>query len=332
MKRRLWVVLIAALLVVGAVLPVILNRPAEPSFNGRSLSEWVKDISPTMLARNRTVPVKRVPGPRPGVIVSRGGQMFVSGGPASNAPTIVMGMFGPTLVYPPQHLTAAAAIREIGTNAIPHLLCVIYSRDGKLKTTCAKWWRKQNVVKLPFDMAEDKKAHALPALQELGPLAVWAWVEVVTNDLANSDVKTYAAHALGELGRQAMPALGALMPMMYHPDPHVAFPVIGAIMNCDRSGFFTSLYNVRCAPEANFRAAAAWSLGFMCQNADMTVPALMSALNDKSSLVRQEALLAIAKFGTSAISATNAIRRMMEDSEPGVRSTATNIFRQVLAR
>src|SRR5215204_337606 len=147
MTRRRWAILTAGLLIiVGVGFVAGFDRPAEPSFKGRNLSAWVGDMHPAMFTRSTAIRITRTTGGK--MIVNRRGQIFVVvRGPATNMPPVTFQAAGPTFVYPPEHHAAAAAIREIGPNAIPHLLRTIYSQDGKLKTTCAAWWGKQSVVK-----------------------------------------------------------------------------------------------------------------------------------------------------------------------------------------
>lgn len=295
----------------------LLSRPPEPSFKNRKLGEWVQDISPTMLPRqgggNRSLSVRIQPQT---TVISRDDTFlpFPWGGVVSNAPKLFDIRAGASVAtYPPQHEAAANAIRQMGAKAIPHLLRAIYSRDGKLKETCVKWSEKQNLVKLRFATAEQKQCYALPALRELGPLALWAWVEVATNRLASPGVQAYAARRLVELR-----AVQPIMAVENHPDSPVRIIARSA------------LAVMPAAADRVVRATEMWSLGFMRDDPDKTIPVLVAALDDASPLVRQEALLAIAKFGADAITATNAIQRMMEDPERGVRSTATNVLKQVL--
>jgi len=314
-------------MVVGTGVVAIFDRPVEPSFKRRNLSAWVGDIHPAMFTRNVAMRMTRVAGTK--TIVTRSGQIFVVGGPVTNLSMVGFGASGPTFGYPREHYAAGAAIREIGTNAIPHLLRTIYSQDGKLKSTCAALWRKQTVVKWPIELAEDQRARALPALKELGPLAVWAWVEILTNRLSNFEVQSYAAQSLLELGKDATPVAPALMMLENHTNFAIGLWMRQTVQKCDLDGVLTSLHNLRYSPDANTRAAGAWSLGYVAKHPDMSLPALTRALKDPSRQVRESAVAAIGKFGTNAISLTNFIAGAMNDPELKVRSAATNALEQL---
>jgi hypothetical protein len=321
MTRRRWILIAAVCaIVLGSVLYTTFRNPGEPSYSGRRLSEWVDDISPTVLTRPGPTAVFWT-GPRR--VVTRGRAITVQV-PTGGLPMFVSGPFGPTLQYPPQHIAASRAIREIGTNAVPHLLQTIYSRDPVWKTKLITLWRKQKWVKLPFRTAVEKQERALPALRELGPAVVWTWVEVLTNQSASVEVQQYAAVSLAEMRKGAVPALATLLQFQDHTNRTIRGSVGAAIQYCDTDGLLASLYNLRGSPRDDYRASAAWSLGFICKNPDMSIPALVRAVADPSPQVRASALEALPKFGTNAMAATNVIIRALSDPERRVRRAAAN--------
>jgi len=242
----------------------------------------------------------------------------------------VSGPFDRRYRYPTQHIAAAEAIREIGTNAVPHLLPAIYSRDPPWKTKLATLWRKQKWIKLPFQTAIEKQEHALPALRELGPAVVWTWVEILTNQSVTVEVQQYAAGSLAEMRRGAVPALATLLELQDHTNRTMRASIGAAIQYCDTEGFLSSLYNVRHATNPEVRASGAWSLGFICKNPDMSIPALARAAKDQSPQVRASALEALGKFGTDALNTTNVVVRALDDPERRVRRAATNALNRLV--
>lgn len=326
MTRRRWI-LIAAIFatVLASVSFVLLRRPGEPSHNGRNLSDWVDDISPTVLTR---------PGPTaiywsvPRQVIIRG-QPAIVGVQNTGIPMFVSGPFGPSLRYPTQHIAAAEAIREIGTNAVPHLLRMIYSRNPPWVTKLATVWRKQKWVRLPFKTAIEKQERALPALRELGPAVVWTWVEILTNQSVTVEVQQYAAGSIAEMRRGAVPALATLLELQDHTNRTMRVSIGAAIQYCDTEGFLSSLYNLRHATNSDVRASGAWSLGFICKNPDMSIPALARAAKDHSPQVRASALEALGKFGTNALNTTNVVVRAFDDPEHRVRRAATNALNRI---
>jgi hypothetical protein len=322
MARRRWILIGSAfVLLLAAVVLVLLDKTAEPSFEGRKLSAWVAELRPARVQSARPSPV----------ILTRAMIAQLQTKRLSPQQLTALGIVAPAApaVDESKHNAAAFAVRKIGTNAIPHLLPRIYARDGQFKLTCMKWSQKQKLIKIPWRSVEEDRGRALVALRQLGAQALWTWVEVATNDVADAEVQVYAAHRLSELGREAMPAVPAMLSMVNHQNPRVWSAVCWAIQQCDREGILLSLRNLR-SPDRDIRASAAWSIGFIGKYPDMAIPVLVTALKDHSPLVRQEALLAIAKFGPDAIYTTNAIRNMFEDSDTGVRSTATNVLNRLL--
>jgi hypothetical protein len=227
-------------------------------------------------------------------------------------------------------MAAAEAIREIGTNAVPHLLRRIYSEDPPWKTKLVAFWRKQKRVKLPFKTAVEKQEHALPALRQLGPAVLWTWIEILTNQSATVEVQQYAAASLAEMRRDAVPALATLLDFQNHTNPAIRASVGAAIRYCDTEGFLSSLYTVRHAPDPVARASSAWSLGFIRKNPDMSVPALARLASDPSPQVKASALEALAKFGDDALDTTNLIFRALTDPERRVREAATNALNRLM--
>jgi len=327
MTRRRWIIIAAIFtIVLAAVFFILLRRPGEPSYDGRRLSDWVEDISPTVLTRTGPTAVFWT---TPRQVIFRG-QPAVVGVQNTGIPMFVSGPFGPSLVYPTQHIAATEAMREIGTNAVPHLLRTIYSRDPPWITKLATVWRKQKWVKLPFKTAIEKQERALPALRALGPSVVWTWVEILTNQSVAVEVQQYAAGSLAEMRRGAVPALATLLELQDHTNRTMRASIGAAIQYCDTEGFLSSLYNLRCATNDDVRASGAWSLGFICKNPDMSIPALARAVTDHSPQVRASALEALAKFGADALDATNIVVRALDDPERRVRRAATNAWNRLV--
>ena len=328
MTRRRWILTITAFLfLLTAAVLVLLRTAGEPSYGGKALSQWVDDISPTALTR---------PGPTavfwtgPAQAKNRSGQTVTVQRQIPGLPRFVSGPFGTTLEYPAQHIAASQAIRQIGTNAVPHLLRTIYTRDPAWKTRLINVWRKQKWVKVPFRTAIEKQERALPALRQLGPRVVWTWVELLTNELASVEVQQYAAGSLAEMRGGAAPALATLLQLQDHTNYTLRISIGAAIQYCDTDGLLSSIHNLRHSPHDNSRASAAWSLGHISKAPDMSIPVLMRAVNDPSPHVRASAIAALPRFGADALTATNVIFRALNDSERRVRKAATNALNQLV--
>jgi hypothetical protein len=328
MTRRRWIIIaVISAIVLASVFFLVLRQPGEPSYNGRRLSDWVEDISPTVLTRTGPMAIWWNP---PSKVVNRGGRMVTVQVGGGGIPMFVAGPFDRRYRYPTQHIAAAKAIREIDTNAVPYLLPAIYSRDPPWVTRLVTLWRKQKWVKLPFKTAIEKQEHALPALRELGSAVVWTWVEILTNQSVTVEVQQYAAGSLAEMRQGAVPALATLLELQDHTNRSMRASIGAAIQYCDSDGFLSSLYNLRHAPNPDVRASAAWSLGFICKNPDMSIPTLARAVKDPSPQVRASALEALSKFGADALNTTNVVVHALDDPERRVRRAATNALNRIV--
>lgn len=327
MTRRRWIAIAGILLLLAAAIFTLFRRTVEPKYGGKRLSKWIDDISPTSLTRAGPTAVFWT---APRRIKTRDGQIMIVQANIPGLPRFVSGPFGLTAKYPPEHIAAVQAIREIGTNAVPHLLRTIYARDPSWKTKLINLWSKQKWLKVPFKTAVEKQERALPALRQLGPAAVWTWVEILTNELASVEVQQYAAGSLAEMRSGAVPALATLLHLQDHTNYTIRGSIGAAIQYCDTDGLLSSLYNLRHSSNANSRASAAWTLGYIGKAADMSIPSLVRAANDSSAHVRASALDALSKFGSDALATTNVIIRALNDPERRVRKAATNALNQLL--
>ena len=142
-------------------------------------------------------------------------------------------------------------------------------------------------------------------------------------------MQVYAATRISTSGRAATPALPVLLTMENHREPRAWSAISWAIQQCDRDGVLPSIRQLRRSADAELRASAAWSLGFVTNYPDITIPALATALGDLDARVREEAAFALGKYATNAISITNAMHRALRDPEARVRDAATNALHRI---
>lgn len=149
------------------------------------------------------------------------------------------------------------------------------------------------LVRLLGDEHEIVRARAATALGGIGtasPLVVPALIRALGDP--DHDVRASAAAALGQVGPAAAEAV----------------PSLAGLTKTDRIGFVW--------------LQATRALGRIHANPEVALPALASELNSDWSTLREEALMAIARFGTAAASAAPAIRRATRDSTLEVRVSA----------
>jgi len=231
--------------------------------------------------------------------------------------------------YRPVRFTAesAAAVRAIGTNAIPTLLQWMSTPYGGLRAEVlklteknsipyrARLWLASNFLKsyrpdlaiLAFRVLGDGATNAIPSLAQMlhSPLdsrsAVMALCAISTDGaaaLTNGFMKindgTTRANIILQLEHEITPEL----------EPHFAVFLAERLTNDNHNGVQMAVCHV---------------LGTLTNSAEVAVPALVDALNRKQILFP---IMALGQFGPAAIPAVDRIQDALTDSNPYVRTNA----------
>lgn len=223
-----------------------------------------------------------------------------------------------------EHEQAVAAVRAIGTNAVPHLLMLARYEDSRWRITLNRWQR---------DLLPDSVSisHAQLQEQELWHQAMAGFlalrseakdaVPALTELLMSSDRPLIVAHYLHAIGTNGIPALTGALTFsnresrvsavkglaMFGPQAESAVPnIVAAIDTNDPSSqsyFLRALGQIRRQPE-------------------VAVPALVRSLESSSMEVRVWAAKSLAQFGSSAEPARAALEIAATDPNTYVRSAA----------
>jgi hypothetical protein len=233
----------------------------------------------------------------------------------------------PSARQDPNHIVAAQAVREIGTNAIPHLMEVLSTRDGKLRNVARRWVRKQGLFSIRIPSADQEHAQALSALAELEPATFWVWVEILTNKTMTVPARRCAAGRLAAFGSQGVAALPIYWNVFTNTaDPQIQVYMRHAVRRCNPERFNTALKD-RPELHESIHVSAEWPLG---KSGDEAVAALANLLEGGTAGQRDAALQGLARFGSKAAWTSNLVRAAMKDQEFLVRRAATNALIQVL--
>jgi hypothetical protein len=135
------------------------------------------------------------------------------------------------------------------------------------------------------------------SLAAIGADSVPPLMEMLTN--SNPQIRCRAAMALGMIGKEAEPAVPALVAMLHDPNRASGF---SAARTRGVAGFANTLHD----PESNTRREAADALGWIGQQPDSVIPALINAFDDKE--VEFTAIMSLGAFGERA---TNAIPALL---------------------
>ncbi len=200
---------------------------------------------------------------------------------------------------------AIAAVRTIGTNALPQLVKWVASADLDEQSQAEKGFQilgpaaEPAVPSLGKMLASTNEVISLIAGQCLGHIGAPALPELLAG-LTNRHFKvgTVAALAIAELGTNASPAV----------------PI-----------FLRHLEN----PNHFYRERAADALGNLQIEPETVVPALMHLLRDDSKAARYLAIRGLGNFEFRARSAVPAITALLTDPEDGVREAATNTLLKI---
>src|SRR5262245_39399390 len=106
----------------------------------------------------------------------------------------------------PGSAKAEAAIRAIGTNALPYLVSALKAKDSRLKLELVQLCGRQNLIKFPFRFADETRDNALRTFISLGPTASGAIPDLAAM-LKEADLTFYAGVALFAIGTNSIPVL-----------------------------------------------------------------------------------------------------------------------------
>ena len=105
---------------------------------------------------------------------------------------------------------SAEALRQIGTNALPHLIAQLRQpvsrQEPRWRQTLRMFLSKQSLIKITVPRPPDRRVEALAALDALGPLAKTA-VPDLEALLHESPPDHRAIMVLARIGPEALPAL-----------------------------------------------------------------------------------------------------------------------------
>jgi hypothetical protein len=239
--------------------------------------------------------------------------------------------------------TARVAVRQIGGEAVPHLLRMLRKEDSAIKIKLVQLLAKQSIVHVRFSWSAQQHERAVRGFQALGPAAKDALlplVAVLNNTNARAAQMAYgiscfpnapaAQRALEALGVDVMLAAIPLvtndmcqrwlyrdlifMDFLYGDDLHRVVPVIERILE-----------------ECKFpdiRADAAARLGSSQRWPNLEIAILTrSLILDADVTVKQKAASALSYYESRATNAVPAL--LWARSIPGVREAAIGALRLI---
>ncbi len=188
---------------------------------------------------------------------------------------------------------AMAALRTLGSNALPALVVMLHTREG--------FWRSQAwslAPKLPRRLRG-------PILKAVGPPRAVG-------------LRTAGAKALALLGPEAAPATAELITALREKDRQVAWEAAKALSRIGKPAL-PELITCLTDKDPNVRWTAAYALGEMGAEAEAAVPDLMATLTDTNLDIRSSAAYSLGVIGFPSLLA---LSNIVDHGDAGARDLA----------
>ncbi|HWY77502.1 MAG TPA: hypothetical protein VN281_17925 [Verrucomicrobiae bacterium] len=185
---------------------------------------------------------------------------------------------------------ADLAVRDAGTNALPRLLRCLRAHDNFLKRKLIALAESQHFVKSPF--VADYRQH---------------WLAVC------------GFNALGPDGRCAIPELERIYDEHPGQDPQGAILIAISHMGQDAKEAVPLLIGATKSPAPQLRMLAISALNEIRVQPEVTLPVLMTSLNDSNKFVQWSAVQGLGRIGSRARAALPRLLELRHDqsSVPG---------------
>lgn len=221
----------------------------------------------------------------------------------------------------PESREAAAAVRAMGTKALPHLLRMLQAWDSPLKLRLVELARKQRFIRVRFTQAVLSHHYAGNGLRALGPQAEPA-IPALKGYFFGMDNRRadIAAEVLGEIGPAAFPVL---RPALTNSSTQVRLRALGGLAyfalanHPDQVIPILKEVAVR-GPDDLMKLFAAVRLAKLGQEEELIVPVLVEGMQRHRNDTRMEAINALLRFPARAREHIAIIRRLAQDTKDRV--------------
>jgi hypothetical protein len=226
---------------------------------------------------------------------------------------------------------ARAAIKEMGTNALPELTQMLRCDDSPMRKYIVSWvsnhaWLKSKLNFRP--PADEEWRRALDAITCLGPAGQPALADVlplVTNQ--NSAVKIKALFALRSIGPETevvKPIVPTLMQALADQEWTMRLAAIDALAVLRPIPPEAVTAFVRLVNDPNGMVSDAAMKCLVARTNALAIPLLDKQLQNKDKYVVTEAASQIGVFGAAAAASEPHLRELLNDPLFTVREAATN--------
>lgn len=221
-------------------------------------------------------------------------------------------------------LEAEAAIRSMGTNAVPPLIRMLPERDapwkiefdGRVLQTFGHNWDRAR----PFLLGRRRSPVAAQALGIIGPSAKDAvpfLIQNITNHPGSASAPSPYEMALADIGAAS---IRPLMQVLSHPDPYLQICAWSALrlLGTNLVPVVPELTAILNSPDADTRTKATYLLGHVSGDS-RAISALTQCLNDTHETVRFLAAQSLSWHGPNAKEALPALLQALYDKDTNVQ-------------
>jgi len=231
-----------------ALVLLFVLHPDEPAYQNRKLSSWMEDLPP---------PHFQAP------LLNQGGGRIYDRMLRSKAGE------------------AVAAVRQIGTNAVPQLIRYIRRDYDPLPQGVITWINKHKFLNLSITPVAQRRNQAYAALEELGFASIPAWTQILLDESLSIEKRHRAAFSLAALPRDTVVLTAEFSRGSFTRE---------AVE--EREGRYNEMIWKALVEGLNaknplMRSNSAYFIGAMRSAGKGAIPSLMEHLNDSDAGVRE---------------------------------------------
>ena len=231
---------------------------------------------------------------------------------------------------------AEAAVRHMGSNAVPSLIRMMRCRDSALRKKLVPWLSKQTLVKLNFrPAAEHIQWRGARGAWLVGPSAKEAIPDLIVL-LTNQSpwVRATAAVALGKIGTNSVVALSSLVKALDDPVADVRNCTALALQDIGSAahGAVPALVRHLGDSDPQTRSIVIGAILSVTNDRSLVIPVLLRQLNDPLADTRGSAVARLGSFGRQAQFAVPELANLLHDRDKAVRRATTNALNDIEGR
>jgi len=218
---------------------------------------------------------------------------------------------------------ARAALRAMGTNAVPYLLSEFARAPSPRRMQLNRWLYRQKFERFRFETGELRRDLATLSLRWLGPDASPA-LPVLVPQLARERIGQEAAYALSQCMASTVPEV-----VRYYSTNASQLNLVLSRLVLNVGAYeeeFAHIVALMNHTNASVRRATAASLRFAKNHPGMAVKALSRAQSDPDSQVRDNAAEALKYLGDAGKPSNEHLQRMLKDRDPNIATFASNVL------